>query len=1471
MKKLALAVLLSLVLCGNARAQNLFTNGGFEDGTTGWTNFWAPTGSSSTERFHSGKSSAQIAHAESKESGWSQSDIKGLEAGAVYKAEVYAYRDTDKVSAKIWLYTGWWHTGAPRYRSTTGRLLLGVNTWELLTGEIPTNPDGTIGINLYVAGKGNVWFDDVSLTLIKTREERKDDLLAITTSTTAKAEEKAQAHLDLGQIALWIEEDSKSALKNYRKALELVPDDKVKCITAFANLAEIYRQQKDHANALASYNKLLDLDPQGAIGADGQLYVGRKEVIKAILGIAETFSQKGDFDNALAGYEKLLESVSGDKAESLKVLHLIAEIHRGRGDHANEAIILKKIADLNNLFTNPGFEDGTTGWTNFWAPTGSSSTERFHSGKSSAQIAHAESKESGWSQSDIKGLEAGAVYKAEVYAYRDTDKVSAKIWLYTGWWHTGAPRYRSTTGRLLLGVNTWELLTGEIPTNPDGTIGINLYVAGKGNVWFDDVSLTLIKTREERKDDLLAITTSTTATAEEKAQAHLDLGQIAFWADKDLESALANYQKTLELVPADQTKCITAFANLAEIHRQQKDYANALTSYNRLLELDPQDAVGANGQLYVGRQKVLRTVAEIYRQQKDYANALASYNRLLEFVSNDKAESRKVLYKIYGIYRQQKDFARATATIKKIADDYSPAATTAATVSADPLRWRLLSDNLHYDGPKLSTGMTYTWDSPPANPADVKPGMQEPGRRLLDGDEVLNLDTTTGWDFGDNAVTFDFRRPYQFAKVRLNFHARLPEYVDILGAEELAEPPEQTAWKTLARMDRVQQNWNELIVPKAPRARYIRLFIKLREGELYFREAQFIGFRSGEATPVPSPAEKRMRKGSSSLLVLADGGQPHCSVVVDQEASREVTNAAWFLRDTLSEMAGCEIPIFDVHENPTGVRLVVGNNTLAEQLGVSVAQEYPGQERYLIRRVGNDIILLGNDAVGNAGNYSGTPMAVMDFLQRLGCGWFRPDPLWHVIPRTETVTVPPELNVDEQPDFLFRQIYLGKIDPAMKSVIKHAWRLGGFEMWIGHILGNLVPDHLRKAHPDWFGPGQPCLTNPEVQQYIVDQFREKLDTSPGQFIFFSLSANDGPAFCQCANCQAAGNVSARSMRFANNIADALRETHPGRFQVGFIAYWVTCAPPSPIVKGKPEVVVMLVDNHELTKPRDATSEQRSTSPLLGWMETGSLTGVYEWWIPACNDPDWQRVPWYSGEAALRNLRYWKEHGIRYVQYETGTSELGDGFPTIRWPLYYIGARGAWDSSLRADDIMREACDKLYGKAAEPMFQFYRTIETAMLETPYPGSLWGLPAPERAYPPETEAQATTYLERAAEMTDDAAARARIIHELEMWSQARQILAERNAQRGSVKTVLVGKPKWRNVPVVKTYRELPYRYEVIGLVEVPIGAGRMDQQAQDKAVEELKRECVQLGANGLLLTERGEEASKVSGKAIYVIED
>ena len=80
--------------------------------------------------------------------------------------------------------------------------------------------------------------------------------------------------------------------------------------------------------------------------------------------------------------------------------------------------------------------------------------------------------------------------------------------------------------------------------------------------------------------------------------------------------------------------------------------------------------------------------------------------------------------------------------------------------------------------------------------------------------------------------------------------------------------------------------------------------------------------------------------------------------------------------------------------------------------------------------------------------------------------------------------------------------------------------------------------------------------------------------------------------------------------------------------------------------------------------------------MAGWQETGALAGVYEWWIPNIvgqgEHRPWRVAPWYSDDTALRNLRYWRDRGVKYLSYET-KFEFGSGFPR-RWHCGTSGHR-----------------------------------------------------------------------------------------------------------------------------------------------------------------------------------------------------
>ena len=68
-----------------------------------------------------------------------------------------------------------------------------------------------------------------------------------------------------------------------------------------------------------------------------------------------------------------------------------------------------------------------------------------------------------------------------------------------------------------------------------------------------------------------------------------------------------------------------------------------------------------------------------------------------------------------------------------------------------------------------------------------------------------------------------------------------------------------------------------------------------------------------------------------------------------------------------------------------------------------------------------------------------------------------------------------------------------------------------------------------------------------------------------------------------------------------------------------------------------------------------------------------------------------------------------------------------------------------------------------------------------------------------------------------------------------------------------TILTGEKRAPIDPAqVKLDLDPPSNYETIALVEAASGSGWSEQDSQDYAVEELKKQAAQVGANGVLLT-------------------
>jgi len=250
--KALMIITLAILTCSGIQAQNILPNGGFENGMVGWANFWGQTGSLSKERFHAGNASAQVTHTKTAQSGWLQ-PVSGLEIGAVYRAEVYAFRETDAITAMVSMHTA----SQPYLRSANGEKMRKVGAWELLTVDIATRPNGEVWVHLCADGAGTIWFDDATLTLVKTRAQRRAELLPIVDLPKSSIAEKAQACLDLGEVAFG-DGDLPTAAKYYHQVLELVPNDRTKCRNALSDLFEMYRRHKDYAQATAAKREIVE-------------------------------------------------------------------------------------------------------------------------------------------------------------------------------------------------------------------------------------------------------------------------------------------------------------------------------------------------------------------------------------------------------------------------------------------------------------------------------------------------------------------------------------------------------------------------------------------------------------------------------------------------------------------------------------------------------------------------------------------------------------------------------------------------------------------------------------------------------------------------------------------------------------------------------------------------------------------------------------------------------------------------------------------------------------------------------------------------------------------------------------------------------------------------------------------------------------------------------------------------------------
>ena len=465
-------------------------------------------------------------------------------------------------------------------------------------------------------------------------------------------------------------------------------------------------------------------------------------------------------------------------------------------------------------------------------------------------------------------------------------------------------------------------------------------------------------------------------------------------------------------------------------------------------------------------------------------------------------------------------------------------------------------------------------------------------------------------------------------------------------------------------------------------------------------------------------------------LVLIENGVPRAVIVLSEQPTEKAKAAADDLCSVLEQMSGARLPIVSDAASVEGTRILVGESRETVALGIETPHGYPENERVLVQRKGDCLVLLGNDDEV----FTGTAFAVTMLLEKLGCGWFGTDYLWQVIPEYPTLAVG-ELDINHTPQFSARGTRIG----SQHAKLNIRWYQGGMQVMTGHGLPGMIPiDTYYPSHPEWFalvdGSRDPKTqkwwqydySNKELAAEVAKKMIDYFENNPNM-MSYPVTSNDGweESWCECEDCAALGNPTDQLLYFANNVAEIVSKKFPDR-TLSILSYHNNYFPPEK-VKAHPNVEIMFCREASMTTPLDLNEAVLGRNSIThntytqSWLDNfkeyvqkaePKHISIWEWYCIAAEDASWESVPWVQGNVATRNQALWKQNGVEYVFYDqgpwSGYHETEESYP-LRWPLWYVAAKGMWDGSLTGEQILYDSCRKLYGSAAEEMYDYYKAL------------------------------------------------------------------------------------------------------------------------------------------------------------------
>jgi hypothetical protein len=506
-------------------------------------------------------------------------------------------------------------------------------------------------------------------------------------------------------------------------------------------------------------------------------------------------------------------------------------------------------------------------------------------------------------------------------------------------------------------------------------------------------------------------------------------------------------------------------------------------------------------------------------------------------------------------------------------------------------------------------------------------------------------------------------------------------------------------------------------------------------------------------------------------MQLASGGASDYRILLSEQASLSEQYAASQLQEALEAISGARVPIETLTHNNSnhsfapGKAIIVGESSLLPQLGINLAANDLGLDGFLIKSVGETLVIAG-------GRPRGTLYGVYSFLEEyVGCRWYTPDTTF--LPKLETLEVP-EIEDVQRPILECREtLWNSPLDgdwAARRKLNGHFIDLkpyhGGQIKWAHfvHTFNLLVPpEEYFESHPEYYSlvkgqrtayQAQLCLTNPDVLRITIEGVKQWLRDDPTANVV-SVSQNDWYSPCECDNCRAIddyeGSHSGSVVRFVNQVAEAIEQEFP-HVAICTLAYQYTRKAPKH-VRPRPNVIIRLCSIECcFAHPLDRCERNRSfVDDIRAWSQICNRIYIWDY----VTEFGHYQSPFPNLYSLQPNVQFLLAHGVKglFEQGPITTSEMAE----LR---AYLIAKLLWNPDIDVDATIDDFLQGYFGQASAPfMRQYIDLINGKARDGDIHFHIW-TPLKRNFFAPDLVQQATLLLKQAEAQAEDETKRRRI---------------------------------------------------------------------------------------------------------------